>query len=295
MHCQRGRRRRVRRRRPASCSARRRRCAQALQQLVARGRRARWRRRAMPESAAKRKLRVSQTTLSRSALAAAACRHDVGGGSRTARQVGDAGRAQRRVGAELGEAPRPIRPRPAGPCRPAGSAAPCSGTASSSRVASARSSIEASSTTSTSMASGRPRVVREAAGAGAQQPVHGARPAPAAARAAPAAGAAARWRSASLMRAAALPVGAASAMRSSRVLLEQAGQQVDHRGRLAGARAAADHHQPLAQRQRGGELLPVGPGAAWPNSASSRCAWPRPRPPAAPAAARIRRRARRRS
>ncbi len=39
---------------------------------------------------------------------------------------------------------------------------------------------------------------------------------------------------------------------------DQAGEQVDDRGGLAGAGAAADHGEPAAQRERGGELLPVG-------------------------------------
>ena len=42
-----------------------------------------------------------------------------------------------------------------------------------------------------------------------------------------------------------------------RLLLEQAGQQPCHGGGLAGARPTADDGEPLAQRQRRGELLPV--------------------------------------
>jgi hypothetical protein len=166
---------------------------------------------------AKRWLSENQTTQSTSGVGLRA-----GGGticrllaSRSARRV-----RRRRPGSGWGrprvrQRPLPLRRRRAGPCRRAGSGEPAGGTASHSRQASARSSIDASSTTRASIGSGIAGMVTETAGfrRHAEQSVQRVRLARQQRLQLGRQRSRRAERRASSMRAAALPVGAARAMR----------------------------------------------------------------------------------
>jgi hypothetical protein len=171
--------------------------------------------RPMPESAAKRKLRRNQTVLSGKVLAAAGAGRVMACGASPQAAARSSMQAALRLGSALSSAKTaPDSTADSWSWSPSNTMRAPSGTASKRRVASARSSIEASSTTSTSSAKGRPawwakpegeapsrRCTVEAASGSPSRRACG-RPA-------------ARSLRASCKRAAALPVGAASRMRQA--------------------------------------------------------------------------------
>lgn len=171
----------------------------------------------MPESAAKRKLRSSQTTLSASGPG----RAGAGGVSLPASIAHSAASALPQLSLSAGSALISPKTAPASTAEswslsPRRMIRAPSGTASSSRVASARSSIDASSTTSASIGSGLPAWWTKPPAAGVTPSRRCTVLASAGRRLRNGSGrCAARSRIASVIRAAALPVGAASAIRDS--------------------------------------------------------------------------------